>query len=207
MADFLKRVVSSRVFVAVVAGVAVAAASSIAWATIPDSSGVIHGCYQMTSGALRVIDTDVGGRCLSAEKTLNWNQTGPSDAFSKSIDGPVSVSASTTRLTVASLTISVPGTYVVWAKAYFTHDPVFVSSANLDCALEAGNDIDVTRGVSGPEGVAGSELLPLGGLIMHNLVHEFTSPGSVDFKCTVGNPSDAHFIKITAIKVGSLTRN
>jgi hypothetical protein len=52
------------------------AAGSIAYATIPDSSGVIHGCYTNT-GALRVIDTDAGATCRANETALEWNQTGP----------------------------------------------------------------------------------------------------------------------------------
>src|SRR5205809_871138 len=50
----------------------------VAYASIPDASGVIHGCYSSTSGALRVIDTALGQVCsAAAEKALNWNQTGP----------------------------------------------------------------------------------------------------------------------------------
>jgi hypothetical protein len=35
---------------------AIAIASGIASATIPDAGGVIHGCYNTKSGVLRVID-------------------------------------------------------------------------------------------------------------------------------------------------------
>src|SRR5438034_11104221 len=49
----------------------------IAYASIPDGSGVIHGCYSSTSGALRVIDTAMGQICSATERVLNWNQTGP----------------------------------------------------------------------------------------------------------------------------------
>lgn len=52
-------------------------AGGIAYASIPDSNGVIHGCYSKTSGALRVIDTGRGQRCGSTELALQWNQTGP----------------------------------------------------------------------------------------------------------------------------------
>src|SRR5207237_8375429 len=50
------------------------ALGGIAYATIPDAAGVIHGCYS-TSGSLRVIDT--GQACSATEKALNWNQTSP----------------------------------------------------------------------------------------------------------------------------------
>jgi hypothetical protein len=54
----------------------------MALASIPDSGGVIHGCYLTTGppqarGALRVVDTDAGQACVSGEIALTWNQTGP----------------------------------------------------------------------------------------------------------------------------------
>ena len=61
--------------IALVVGVGVAA-GGIAYASIPDSSGVIHGCYQK-NGNLRVIDS-TGKGCTTSEKPLSWNQTGPS---------------------------------------------------------------------------------------------------------------------------------
>jgi hypothetical protein len=57
--------------------VALATAGGLAYAAIPDSSGVIHGCYKAAGGGLRVIDTDKGATCTTGEKSLNWNQTGP----------------------------------------------------------------------------------------------------------------------------------
>lgn len=57
-------------------------AAGVAYASIPDGSGVIHGCYTKTStgapqpGALRVIDTGLGQTCQANEVPLNWNQQG-----------------------------------------------------------------------------------------------------------------------------------
>lgn len=44
-------------------------------ALIPDENGIIHGCYQPTSGILRV----VGGAsdCRETEVAISWNQRGP----------------------------------------------------------------------------------------------------------------------------------
>lgn len=53
------------------------AAGGIAYASIPDSNGVIQGCYAKSRGQLRVIDTDKGQTCTANENPLNWNQTGP----------------------------------------------------------------------------------------------------------------------------------
>jgi len=61
------------VVIAVVAG-----GAGLALASIPDSNtGVITGCYQMEGGQLRVIDAQAGAKCLSSEKKLTWNHTGP----------------------------------------------------------------------------------------------------------------------------------
>jgi hypothetical protein len=56
------------------------AAVGIAYASIPASSGVIHGCYGKANGQLRVIDTDASGTCTPSEQPLDWNQSGPRGA-------------------------------------------------------------------------------------------------------------------------------
>jgi hypothetical protein len=53
---------------------AVAFAGGVAFATIPDSQGVIHACFGH-DGSLRVID-DAAGQCRPNEKTLTWSQGG-----------------------------------------------------------------------------------------------------------------------------------
>jgi hypothetical protein len=53
----------------------VVALGGVAYATIPDSNGTIHGCYKKANGTLRVVDEGAG--CRSSEKSLDWNQQGP----------------------------------------------------------------------------------------------------------------------------------
>jgi hypothetical protein len=50
-----------------------------AYAAIPDSSGLIHGCYDNQSGKLRVFDADEAQpkACGNRETPLSWNQQGP----------------------------------------------------------------------------------------------------------------------------------
>ena len=62
--------------VATTAAVALACAAASA-AAIVDQSGVIHGCYSNSTGALRVIDTATGANCARKTSRLDWNQTGP----------------------------------------------------------------------------------------------------------------------------------
>lgn len=100
-------------------------AGGIAYATIPDSNGVIHGCYQQKDGTLRVIDTDKAQTCAKSEVSLNWNQTGPQGP--QGLQGPSGSShaysdysvyrytqISPNSNTITQLTLPA-GDYVVWA--------------------------------------------------------------------------------------------
>jgi hypothetical protein len=50
-------------------------------ASIPDSSGQIHGCYQTASPhSLRVIDTTVKPHCPAGTISVTWSKTGPRGA-------------------------------------------------------------------------------------------------------------------------------
>lgn len=63
--------------IAVAGAIAIAAGgTAIALASIPDGQGVIHGCYTVKTGALRVIDAGKGQKCATGQKALNWNQKG-----------------------------------------------------------------------------------------------------------------------------------
>jgi hypothetical protein len=65
-----------RMLVVLGVGALVALGGGIAYANIPDSSGVIHACYKSQNGQLRVIDTAKGETCLPSETALTFNQTG-----------------------------------------------------------------------------------------------------------------------------------
>ena len=56
---------------------AVLAGGAAAFATIPDSNGVINGCYQKNVGNLRVIDPSAGDTCHPSEIPISWSHTGP----------------------------------------------------------------------------------------------------------------------------------
>ncbi len=78
--------------------VALAAGTAVAVGDIPDSNGVIHGCYGNVAesqsesstpyGVLRVIDPSLQGtevsadayQCLAGETPISWNQQGPPGA-------------------------------------------------------------------------------------------------------------------------------
>lgn len=58
--------------IAFAAGLVVLAAAAAVQASIPDTGGVIHGCYKTNQGTLRVIDTDQGQTCANSEVALKW---------------------------------------------------------------------------------------------------------------------------------------
>ena len=75
------RLFRSRLFTACVASAAAAlVVGGIAWAQIPATNGVITGCYNNKSGALRVIDTSKTTCVAKTETQLEWNQQGVAGA-------------------------------------------------------------------------------------------------------------------------------
>lgn len=58
------------------------AVTATAYAAIPDAGGVIHACFNPSTGALRLTDSEdqVPRPCQPSETALNWNQRGLSDA-------------------------------------------------------------------------------------------------------------------------------
>lgn len=53
--------------------------AGVSYASIPDSNGVIHGCYKPSNRAttLKVIDTARTAQCPNGYDSITWNQTGP----------------------------------------------------------------------------------------------------------------------------------
>jgi hypothetical protein len=61
-------------------GAAVVVSVGMAYATIPDGSGVIHGCYSQSRGALRVVDAPTEQCNPNSEVPIEWNRQGPRGA-------------------------------------------------------------------------------------------------------------------------------
>jgi hypothetical protein len=101
-----------------VAGVTLAA--GVAYASIPDSNGVIHGCYNTNPargplGALRVVDTGQGQTCATGESSVAWSQTGPKGATGpkgpqglQGATGPAGPSDGGNAGTAGTQTVTVP---------------------------------------------------------------------------------------------------
>jgi hypothetical protein len=108
----------SGLVIAVVAGALLA--GGVAYATVPDSGGVIHGCYARTSsgqaqaGALRVIDTGLGQSCFSNENALSWSQQGPKGATGpQGPQGLPGTAGPTLLLSGYDPSVAVPGQTVI----------------------------------------------------------------------------------------------
>jgi hypothetical protein len=87
--------------------------ASIAYASIPEPSGVIHGCRNNGSGVLRVIDSDQ--TCSPAESSLDWVQSAGfevyrSDGFSPHVE--ITAVAPEPAQHVMTLSLS-PGSYEI----------------------------------------------------------------------------------------------
>jgi hypothetical protein len=66
--------VRKRIWLVAATIVATLGLVAFAQAAIPGADGVINGCYNKTTGNLRVVDS--GSPCTNAESALSWNQAG-----------------------------------------------------------------------------------------------------------------------------------
>jgi hypothetical protein len=110
------------------------------------------------------------------------------DGFVRFLNGPIAIPATSTTLT--TLSISQPGNYLIWGKAYVGGSTLITAT----CRLTAGGDFDESQGRA-PNTVS---------LIVG---HNFTAAGTADFACSGGPGITANFIKIGAIKVAGLTNS
>jgi hypothetical protein len=67
-----------RALVVLLVAVFAAVAAAVALGAIPDSNGVIHGCYTTATGSLRVVNAS--SECFVTETALDWGQQGPPGA-------------------------------------------------------------------------------------------------------------------------------
>jgi hypothetical protein len=193
----------------------------VAWASIPDGKGVIHGCYATASPhTLRVIDTAVTASCPSGTTALNWNKQGPpgpSNAYAAFHDAAVTPGAG--GATVLHLSLGA-GSYEIQAK---TDAHIFgCASTSADClitaypscTLTAGADSDTVSVGSFTEDVNAQTMVPnqhapTSLLVVHSATGSFTA----SLSCVTGTTSGGNVgfqvadSKIVAIKVGSLSNS
>jgi hypothetical protein len=192
--------------------------AGVAYATIPDGSGAIHGCYTKKGGVLTVIDPSAGQGCSSFQTPITWNQQGP-----KGDPGPQGpqgdpgpsdayvVQAFTAPLTqdwasVAHLDLPY-GAYVATAVVNLWNAAAETSPIYVICEIDA-------PGSGGNVGLAFTEIpRDTYSQASLTLLGSIRSGGPVDVDCraTVGfgttvTPSDAssQFVTLSATRVGDL---
>lgn len=205
------------------------ASGGVAYATIPDSSGVIHGCYTKRGGVLSVVDLSAGQTCSSFQTPIAWNQQGPQGdpgpQGSKGDPGPSgpqgpqgdpgpsdaysarqgSIALTDSRAVV--LARDVPqGSYVVTARVEVftganTTGPRFVSCTLFDTFDQAADNmtVELATPTGGPNGAAG---LPLVGTA------QTFAGGTLRIECSVSPFSSGDYVaadgNMVATRVGTL---
>ena len=187
---------------------AVVLAAGVAWATIPDASGVIHGCYGDRGwGRLRVIDPAAGGRCKAWETAIDWNQVGPpgpqgppgppgpqgpagqsasASVYQVAEDGVWVLNAANQWRTVVDLTVPA-GDFAVFGKT------AFVLSSG--CRLIVGQQV-LDESV---DSLDGGNLSLLGSV-------ELPNGGTIELQCNSGSTVNNQFrwSSILAMTVGDI---
>lgn len=155
----------AKVISAAAAAIALAGlGAGIAYASIPDGSGVIHACYQSPPPAhganLQVIDTGAGGSCSGGMAALTWNQTGPQGPTGAT--GPTGPAGPQATSTVVYTDVHYPG-----PNAGSTLEVTTVDCPSGDKAINGGVDHTTSDSVSVING--GASLVP-------NFEDDSTSP-------------------------------
>jgi hypothetical protein len=116
----------------------------------------------------------------------------PSEGHVRFQNGPFAIPAALT--TLSSLTISNAGSYIIWAKAYIT--VTSGATITVTCRVEADADFDQARTSMGGDASQTISLI---------VAHVFAAAGSINFRCSGTGEATANFIKIAAMRVGTLT--
>ena len=181
----------------------VVAVAGVAYATIPDSTGTIHACYQKRSGDLRVVRS--ADDCRSSERALSWNQQGPAGAavVARMRGGPFTFTDFSTR--------EIPLSGATWTQQAGEYQEV-VGQVDIDfgCGSEYGPEILVyLDGTLRQEGLsfANQGRIPANNLPVHDFrlalfepdaTTEHTLSISVNGRCHQGGTT------INSIKVNVL---
>lgn len=180
----------------------------VAYATIPDTGGVIHACYDSGNRMLRVIDTEVGEACRSKEMALSWNQTGPqgsegprgpSDGFVTSL--PLANPKNLDGRNVNVLSLSLPkGNYILSASVRVERSQSGTSTVLCDLRVGGGPfPTGYVERLDGADAVATMAATNGVSLSSDEMVH-LTCQAFGD------DGTFAAFADLTAIRVGTVTR-
>jgi hypothetical protein len=194
-----KRYIAIAVIAVVIGGAAVA------YAAIPDSKGIIHGCRNNRTGLLRVIDS--GQTCLSSETALDWVQSAGFEVYrSFGFSPPVEITAvAPASQHVMTLTLQ-PGSYQISTYVEVQKDS---GDGVLVCFTTAGPGFasSIQRAAMGTD-PGDSRLLTTSGT---GLV-DFSNGGDAELRCrqnagaTGANPV-VNATDITAVRIGTISQH
>ena len=203
--------------VTVIVAVCIAGAS-VAFASIPDSNGVIHGCYNVSNkfvrvGTVRIVNA--ASDCASSEKAITWSQTGPTGPpgpavvhanFDMGAPIPnctppncnlVALFAGGAAQSVEQITIPADGTYLLTDKVDLQNENP-ADSNNVGCEIKINGSVVDSAGAL-ITGSGDSAALPLQDTT-------FAAAGSTDELVCVNDGTDApvaaFWIHLSAIRVG-----
>jgi hypothetical protein len=191
---------------------ALAVAGGIAYATIPDASGVIHACYNKAGqGTLRVIDTEKSQTCANSEAPLSWSQTGPQgqqgpqgltgptgpsdvysvDGYNQGFKNVPKVPATETLATTPTLPA---GSYFVEGQAELENNTFVAMDYFCDIVDSSANTYQEER-ATGSDWVT----LPVQAVVT------LSSPDTISLQCdATGALSEAFNWQLAAIKIGEV---
>lgn len=183
-------------------------AGAAAWAAIPDRSGVIHACYNNSTGALRVVDTTLRPisrqPCAAGETALSWNQSGSSAVSVHRTDtGPIS-SPGAPWVPIITASGVPAGTYMAVAKTRIDDPETFGG----DCQLVANPG---SGQVVADEASQSPYKTSAAALATYNLeaLIRLTSPGTVQLQCRIGGPTARNWYarrsKLILVRLNSAT--
>ena len=195
--------------------VAAVAAGAVAYAAIPDESGMIHGCYSTKDGALRVVDPAAGGSCnTSKESSLNWNQTGPegppgpSAGFHAAKRAQVDLLPGAVDTTIVSIADLPAGSYIITGHTAAVNFNGSVQGY-VRCGIKAAGENSF-----GPANFPGSatSLAPAPGAwsvgqVFASLAVTSSEPFTAEFFCRQNNIDTAYVeeTRLMAMGLGSVT--
>jgi hypothetical protein len=194
--------VAGLVAALLIVGIA-SATVGVALASIPDSSGLVHGCYKTSAApnkthALTVINAAKVSACPSGYTSLDWNVNGPNGYSTQTSD----TNLMDTFTPVASMALPV-GSFAINASVWLDNTSPTNSSSLGVCELVFGSATDeVEAGLLGPSSAPLTDQT-----VSMTVAATVTSSTDATISCeAVGNTGETHAAtaSMTAIQLGSL---
>jgi hypothetical protein len=197
--------------VIVVAVVAALLAAGAAYATIPDSNGVIHGCSANKDGSLRVIDLDAGQSCGTKESPLDWNTKGPTGPQGPiGPTGPQGPAGSAHGYQTNSIT-NVPGTMALTKVISLSGlpDGVYLVFAQLNVLGNVGDMVYCSiDGTNVPQYTNETQVSPMGTVDAEiNTSAKLSGGGNntIDVICEISSTlTDTAYSSLSAVQLSAL---